>query len=372
MGIFNKIKNMFCSDKDFFDKEATIKEYFSLVPPDKRKKVNGYEELYQEALKYVEKQDFEKNTEHLDDYFHEITPNERTIAVLLGIIAYGAAREVDKNGKSIEAAIDKMLPKDYDKNNPFDTKPGFKHRIFGHDPATFGLKNIPADLVIKVKDASSGKQIPVKIGDFLGKGTSGKVSMWDLIWKFYGNPNNIPKGIINCLSHTIVHFTKDLFTPEGLPIPFITLFNKYQKLSNGTASGISYKDSLMKKFEDNKIKMKASDFASYFLIQTFLKFYCDYEIKEKSIKDVEGFKRDMKLLAMGTCIALQMATIVIGGQLVIDKKGTKPMIPGGNVNLLMTGTFFKIAVEDLASITKARHSISQAYKTNYMEDYYNE
>ena len=32
-------------DEEFFDKEATIKEYFKVCPPDKRRKVNSYDEL---------------------------------------------------------------------------------------------------------------------------------------------------------------------------------------------------------------------------------------------------------------------------------------------------------------------------------------
>lgn len=56
------MKNLFGSDKSFFDKEATIKEYFALGPEENRKICETYEELYQEALKYVGKQDFQENT----------------------------------------------------------------------------------------------------------------------------------------------------------------------------------------------------------------------------------------------------------------------------------------------------------------------
>ena len=48
------------------------------------------------------------------------------------------------------------------------------------------------------------------------------------------------------------------------------------------------------------------------------------------------------------------------------------MIPGGKVNVLMTGAFFKIAIEDLTFVFKARHEISKVYETNYIDDYYNE
>lgn len=373
LNLFRKIKSLLDTDKVFFDKEATIKEYFALVPPEKRRRVNDYDELYQEALKFVEKQDFVKNTANLDDYFHEISKDEGMVAVFLGIIAYGVAKEVDKNGSEIEQAIDKMLPKDYDVNNPFDVKKGYGHRIFGHDPATFGMKNIPGDLLIQVKDSVTGKYSPIRIGEFLGKGISSNVSMWDLIWKFYGNNKTPLKGIINALSHTIIHFAKDLFTPAGLPLPFVSLFNEYQKYMNmgKSVSTIKYQDSFMYKMDNQKINMKASDFASYFLIESFLYFYCEYTSNSKGITDRKGFKQDMKLISMGTCISLQMSTIVLGNELQVGKRGNKSMIPGGKVNVLMTGTFFKVALQDMGSILKARHKINESYKTKYMEDYYN-
>lgn len=62
MKLWNHMKNLFGSDKSFFDKEATIKEYFALGPEENRKICETYEELYQEALKYVGKQDFQENT----------------------------------------------------------------------------------------------------------------------------------------------------------------------------------------------------------------------------------------------------------------------------------------------------------------------
>ena len=231
MKLLKEIKNLFGKDDYFFDKEATIKEYFALVPPNKRKKVENYEELYEEALKYVEKQSFKENTKEQDNYFHEISQDEGILAVFLGILSYGVAREIDTNGTNVEKAIDKMLPKDYDVNNPFDVKKGYGHRIFGHDPVTFGLKNIPGNLNIDIKDIYTGKNYIVKISEFLGKDVNSKVSMWDLIWKFYGNNKKPLNGIVNCLSHTIIHFAKDIFTPAGLPLPFVSLFNEYTEYS---------------------------------------------------------------------------------------------------------------------------------------------
>ena len=374
MKLLKEIKNLFGKDDYFFDKEATIKEYFALVPPNKRKKVENYEELYEEALKYVEKQSFKENTKEQDNYFHEISQDEGILAVFLGILSYGVAREIDTNGTNVEKAIDKMLPKDYDVNNPFDVKKGYGHRIFGHDPVTFGLKNIPGNLNIDIKDIYTGKNYIVKISEFLGKDVNSKVSMWDLIWKFYGNNKKPLNGIVNCLSHTIIHFAKDIFTPAGLPLPFVSLFNEYTEYSrrDGTVLGIKYKDSLMQKLDKKKMNMKASDFASYFIINSFLKFYCYYSSKSKEISDVNGFLQDMKLISMGTCISLQMATIVMGKDLQVGKKGNGSMIPGGKVNILMTSDFFKTSIQDMTTIIKARREINKSYRSNYMEGYSNE
>lgn len=86
-------------DTDFFDKEATIKEYFKICPPEKRRKVSNYDELYLEALKYVKKQSFEENTKDMEDYFYEMTMDEGVVAVCIGIFAYNIACDIDKNGK---------------------------------------------------------------------------------------------------------------------------------------------------------------------------------------------------------------------------------------------------------------------------------
>ena len=105
MKFIKSLKNLFGSE--FFDKEATIKEYEAIVPEQDRKEVSSYEELYEEALKYVDKQDFEKNVKDQGDFFHSLTGNEATIAVLIGILAFAVSREVDAYGTELEKSIDK-------------------------------------------------------------------------------------------------------------------------------------------------------------------------------------------------------------------------------------------------------------------------
>lgn len=361
MRLFKTMQNLFGSDKNFFDKEATIKEYFALVPEQDRKEVSSYEELYEEALKVVEKQDFEKNVQEQGDYFHILNENESTIAVLLGILAFAVSREVDAHGTDLEKAFDKVLPKGYDTNNPFDVKEGLGHRIFGHDPALFGLKNIPADMPIKVK-TEDGKRSVIKIGEFLGVGTDGKVSMWDLIWKFYGNDDNKISGVVNCLNHTIVHYVKDLLTPAGLPLPLTTIFEKYKYYDNINAHGIMYKDSLMQKLDNLGIKMKASDFAAFFLIESFFAIYC-----KANHMDTPS-KHDMKLIAMGTCISMQMATILLSKELHIGKKGIPKMAAGGKLNPILSLAFLKITFQEMHLVHNARKDINKVYSSIGLEE----
>ena len=63
MSFLQTIKNVVAweKDEDFFDKEATIKEYFKVCPPEKRRKVSNYDELYLEALYVLRKTAFSEH-----------------------------------------------------------------------------------------------------------------------------------------------------------------------------------------------------------------------------------------------------------------------------------------------------------------------
>ena len=350
---------MFGSKKRFFDKEATIKEYFSIVPPEERKHFETYEELYQEALRYVEPQNFNENTKDQEDFFQLLTADQKTIGVLLGAIAFAVSREVDTHGTELEKAIDKILPSGYDTNNPFDVKEGLGHRIFGHDPATYGLKNIPGDTNIKVKDLVTGERKIIKIAEFLGSDINSNVSMLDLIWKYYGNNDNKLSGIINCLKHTIVHFSKDLLTPAGVPLPFTTLFEEYHYYENLNAHGIMYKDSLMQKLDNIGLNLKASDFAAYFVIKSFISIYCKKNKMDNSAKD------DLELISMGTCISMQTAALVFGQQLQVGKRGIPKKVPGGKINPILSIGFAKVAIKEMYSVCKERRRVNKEYEKKY-------
>lgn len=352
-------------DDDFFDKEATIKEYFAVCPPEQRRSVNSYEELYAEALKFVSKQSFAENTKDQENYFYEMDKMDASVAILTGVFAYVIARETDKNGKKLEKGIDKLLPKDFDRNNPFDAKVGGNHRYFGHDILGGALKTIPNDFPIKHK----GVYYP--IGEVVGK--SGDISMLDLIWKYYGeNAKNPLQGIFSCAGHTIVHFAKDLLTSEGVPLPFSSLFNDYwnyaeeeKYLGYGDGEVFDNDDYEIKnKFNDkvNEVNgnLKASDFTSLAFIEGMCKLYAH----SKSLGEKEkSFNRDIKIIAMSTCIMIQMSSLIWGEEkrLLNPKKGKKAMIPGAKMNVVMTSVLFKNMVQEMTIVVKARHEVNMEY-----------
>lgn len=360
MSIIQGIKNIIFweKDKDFFDKEATIKEYFAVCPPEKRRHVDSYEELYLEALKYVSKQNFADNTKDQEDYFYEMSQLDASIAILTGVVAYAIAYNVDKNGKKIEKGIDKILPAGYDVNNPFDIYDGGgKHRdYFGHDIFSFGLKNIPNDFELRFCK-SKHDNIVLPIGQIADK--DGDISMLDLIWAFYGKDASNPiAGIFNCAGHTIVHFAKDLFTSEGIPLPFTSLFYEYMPSYEVDMKGEI--ESKFKKFDINKEigkvngNMKASDFATMGFIDGMCKLY---SASKKLGEREKSFNRDLKILSMGTCIMIQMSSLIIG-QRYQKKKG---MIPGAKLNVIMTGALLKNMTQEMAVVVKARHEVNSEY-----------
>lgn len=360
MSFLQTIKDVVVWEKDteFFDKEATIKEYFKVCPPEKRRKVNNYDELYLEALKYVNKQDFEENTKDMENYFYEMTQMDASVAILTGVFAYAIAYGVDKNGKKLEKGIDDLLPEGFDKNNPFDTKVGKNHRYFGHDIFTFGLKNIPNDFPIYRGKLSIGGFETV--GDLLG--TDGPVSMLDLIWEYYGkNAKNPIAGIFSCTGHTIVHFAKDLLTTEGVPLPFSSLFNRPKLMDDDMI--LDQNDYLFEnKFNDwvNKYNgnMKASDFATLGFIKSMCKLYT---AQKKLGEKAESFNRDLKIIAMGTCIMIQMSAMILNQKKIINKKNKKAIIPGAKWNVILTGAMMKAMTQEMLEVTKVRNEVNRAY-----------
>lgn len=361
MSFLNAIKEIVFweKDDDFFDKEATIKEYFAVCPPEQRRSVNSYEELYAEALKYVSKQSFAENTKDQENYFYEMNKTDASVAILTGVFAYVIARETDKNGKKLEKGIDKLLPKDFDKNSPFDTRTGLKHRNFGHDIFSFGLERIPNDYQIYAGKMDR-HNLYLPIGEVLEK--EGDCSMLDLIWLYYGKDKPLLKGIFSCAGHTVVHFAKDLLTSEGVPLPFSSLLNEYI-IEEDELEQSGLENKFNEKIDKVKGNLKASDFTSLAFIEGMCKLYAH----SKSLGEKEkSFNRDIKIIAMSACIMIQMSSLLIGEEkkLINPKKGNPTMIPGipgAKMNMVMASAMLKNMVQEMTVVVKARHEVNVEY-----------
>lgn len=375
MSLLKNVKDIifFEKDEDFFDKEATIKEYYNVCPPEKRKAVKSYNELYEEALKYVNKQNFEENTQMVDNYFEELCKEDIVIAILIGAFAYKIACYVDEHGKEWEKKLDEILPDGFDKNNPFDTKVGGNHRDFGHDIFTFGLRNIPNDFKIIV-GKNGHRNIYKPIGEVLNK--NGNISMLDLIWHYYGKDKINPfYGFFTCMGHTIVHFAKDLLTSEGLPLPFSSLLYQYKLYNTENRKMIGYKvtkssisstykprsrNSFNRKVDNYKGNIKASDFASLSTIEVMCKIYSH----QKQLEDKEqSYNRNLKIIAMGTCIMIQMSSLLLGKYEAKKNniRGKMAMIPGAKLNVVMTSVMFKNMVQEMGVVINARKDVNVGY-----------
>lgn len=359
------LNNLYGGDS-FYDKEATINEYLSLYP-ENNEEYKSYDQLYEVALSYVGKISFKEKTKDMDDYFYLLSNQDKIVAITIGVLAYFIAKETDSRGLEIEKSIDQAITKitgntSYDANNPFDTKSGIGHRMFGHDPATFAFDNIPSDYLIYVKnEAVPNARKVVRVSEYLGLPNEIEyVSMWDIIWKFYGNESSIYKNIWNCISHIVVHFAKDLFTPDGLPIPFTSLLEKYrhENIGNISASVLSYRDSFYQRSKNAHIK--ASDFTSLAAIEAFIMAYCNSSHLSKN--KINGYKDDMKIIAAGTCIALQFSSLTLEQEKHIGKKGPMQTIDGVKINLPLFMCYMSTLRKEVLSIYRANKKLVSFYK----------
>lgn len=356
--------NLYGGDS-YFDKQATVTEFLNLYP-EYYGNYKTFDQLYKDALSHIGYISFKDKTKDFDDYFYLLSNQDKLVAIAIGVLAYFIAKETDSHGSSIEKSIDQAIEKftgdkSYDRNNPFDTKSGLGHRMFGHDPATFAFKNIPSDYLIYVKnEAVPNTRKVIKVSEYLNLPPNiESVSMWDIIWKFYGNDSSIYKGVWNCINHTVIHFIKDFFTPDGLPIPFTSLLEtfKHEQVGKISTSVLSYRESIYKKSKN--AHLKASDFTSLAAIEIFVITYCTFSNVRK--EKLDDYKNDMKLISAGTCISLQFSSLVLEQNIHLGKKGPMPTIDGAKINLPLFMCYMNTLRKEAVSIFQANKKLNAFY-----------
>lgn len=286
----------------------------------------------------------------LEDALYELETVDIQHAIFFGIVGVFAAYVTDYFGKDLEKFIDGKLPKDYDKNNPFDFKKGTGHRYdLFHD---FNLlKKIPKDFHIDTYNIS--------VQEFLGiSALDPDPTILDLMVKMYcKNKSGFFSKSITIAQRIIGHYSKDFVTPDGLPIPFSSIFTRYIN-SMTNICGYSNSNVLMGTLKREYGSLHSSDLASIAIMKALLAVYIkgdkfNYYTKS-SLKIV---KNQLNIIAYGTCMILQLLLLLWG-----KEKSPKKNIVGGKLNLVLATLFLTNTRSLIVSINKEHRLIMDFYE----------
>lgn len=350
MKIFKNFSKLFIaeSDKAYWDKKATVLEWQKQtgkkLSPDSTNQA-----IYESAIKDGYNVSWKTLSDGLPDYFIELSHLDVTFAISIGILTAFTAMLVDRIGsekseketgiKSLEKRISEMAEKGYDKNNPFDLRSGANHRKVGHDFFSFNKDIIPGEYIMRDKSGNLRK-----VADIVGSSTKGKFSMSDLINATYGtNTNNFFSGIWDKIAHTIHHLAKDIVTPNGLPLPFTELLNKFSEANN--VSGYKVTNELLDNVQNEFVSLRASDFTSVGFIR--LTHSVLYRIKETEWKNfdkntISATKAQLNVLSYCSCVITQMFLYLFKKEnlyTLVDRKTNED--DGGTLNWIMLSFIIK-------------------------------
>ena len=330
------------SDEAYWDKKATVLEWQKQT----RKKLSPdstNQAIYESAIKDGYNVSWKTLSDGLPDYFIELSQLDVTFAISIGILTAFTAMLVDRIGsekseketgiKSLEKRISEMAEKGYDKNNPFDL------RKVGHDFFSFNKDIIPGEYIMRDKSGNLRK-----VADIVGSSTKEKFSMSDLINATYGtNTNNFFSGIWDKIAHTIHHLAKDIVTPNGLPLPFTELLNKFSEANN--VSGYKVTNELLDNVQNEFVSLRASDFTSVGFIR--LTHSVLYRIKETEWKNfdkntISATKAQLNVLSYCSCVITQMFLYLFKKEnlyTLVDRKTNED--DGGTLNWIMLSLIIK-------------------------------
>lgn len=111
--------------------------------------------------------------------------------------------------------------------------------------------------------------------------------------------------------------------------------------------------------------LKASDFTSLATVEALISIYCS--LSKVSKDKINGYKDDMKLIAAGTCIALQTSSLVFSHEDHIGKKGAVPIIDGGKINLPLITCYLNTLRKEAVAIYQANKKFRSFYKRSNHE-----
>lgn len=350
MKILKNFSKLFIAESDeaYWDKKATVLEWQKQtgkkLSPDSTNQA-----IYESAIKDGYNVSWKTLSDGLPDYFIELSQLDVTFAISIGILTAFTAMLVDRIGsekseketgiKSLEKRISEMAEKGYDKNNPFDLRSGANHRKVGHDFFSFNKDIIPGEYIMRDKSGNLRK-----VADIVGSSTKEKFSMSDLINATYGtNTNNFFSGIWDKIAHTIHHLAKDIVTPNGIPLPFTELLNKFSEANN--VSGYKVTNELLDNVQNEFVSLRASDFTSVGFIR--LTHSVLYRIKETEWKNfdkntISATKAQLNVLSYCSCVITQMFLYLFKKEnlyTLVDRKTNED--DGGTLNWIMLSLIIK-------------------------------
>ena len=311
MAIFRTIKKLFTieSDKSYWDKKATVLEW-NRVEGKKLPSDATNAEIYAAARTDGYDLSWKNISKDIPADFIELSKTDITFAIGTGIVAAFSAKHIDSIGSkksesevTLEGLFEKITPKNYDKNNAYDFRGGKGHRKVGHDMMGIFHKNIPGVYQLRNREGNL-----VSVASLIG-GHRDHYSQSEIMDAFYANSANGALGNLTSLvSHTFVHLIKDMVTPNGIPLPFSSFFNKFEVAEN--VSGYSVKNSLLDNIQSEFNTLRASDFTTITFIDAIHRAYYQMKKKEWNQFDKENVKMtkaEMKIFTYSACILAQMS-----------------------------------------------------------------
>lgn len=355
-------------DETYWNKRATIGQYFydienGFIVPE-RLSVDS-EDRYQLAVEAVGNVSFDQLFGDEKDYFAKLDEIDLLVGIAIGASAVLVATKLDEKGKDIEKSIDSQKIKDksiegsnneitvkeFDENNAFDLVSGMGHRKSGHGITSF-MERIPADLKVKNQGGKTIAEITGCTGD--------TVSFWEYFNAIYSYDNlSKYQAFIEKIKHILVHFSKDIFTPDGIPLPFTEMLTKYVK-KEGNKNGYSVQNKLLDKLGKGANSIKASDLTTPVYIKTLLSIYyklrCEDEGLDKNAIKLK--KAQLATLAYGTCLLCQAIMLVMA--YAWGNPGTTNY-SGARLNYTMAMILIKNIVQIEVIINKEQKKTLQKY-----------
>lgn len=298
----------------------------------------------EQRVELVDKLNSLVENNNVTDRFSGLCVSDFLLAFFIASTVTSIASLIDSKGKCIEKGLNKCKLKqgdavftigEVDNNNPFDFVSGKEHRYkMFHDCNLF--KAINSDFILR-----NGKSIE----DFMNGGKK-FYTLIELIEKKY----NIT-GFSDVAKIVMMHYAKDVVTPEGLPLMFTSIFTRCEK-NNANACGYSFYNKIYENVSKELVSLKLSDINSYLISKLFINSCSTIIASERAFTEYEkkNYTRMMKIIVW---------TLIICFQMLLFECGAKN---GGRLNLTIIPEMIAEYILLIKDVNKEHYEIVEYYK----------